>query len=100
MTRIGRRVFIQNAAAAMSLAGAGGLIGACIARAQEAGWPNRPVRFIVPLAPGGGIDFIARAVGEFVSRHIGQQVVVENRTGAGGTIGMDTAMNTSGWCGS
>ena len=94
MTRIGRRVFIQNAAAAMSLAGAGGLIGACIARAQEAGWPNRPVRFIVPLAPGGGIDFIARAVGEFVSRHIGQQVVVENRTGAGGTIGMDTAMKS------
>ena len=56
--------------------------------------PNRPVKFIVPLAPGGGIDFIARAVGECMSRHIGQQVVVENRTGAGGTVGMDAAMRS------
>ena len=62
--------------------------------AKEAAWPNRPVRFIVPLAPGGGIDFVARAVGEFVTRHVGQPIVVENRTGAGGTVGMDTAMRS------
>ena len=48
----------------------------------------------MPLAPGGGIDFVARAVGEYISRHIGQQVVVENRTGAGGTVGMDAAMRS------
>ena len=88
MSTIARRSFIKHAAAA-ALA----LAGTRAARAQEA-WPNRPVRFIVPLAPGGGIDFIARAVGEFISRHIGQQVVVENRTGAGGTIGMDLAMKS------
>ncbi len=66
------------------------------ARAQGGGeaWPNRPVRFIVPLAPGGGIDFVARAIGDVISRPLGQQVVVENRTGAGGTIGMDTAMKS------
>ena len=64
-----------------------------LAFAQEV-YPNRPVKFIVPLAPGGGIDFIARTVGEYISRHIGQQVVVENRTGAGGTVGMDTAMKS------
>jgi tripartite-type tricarboxylate transporter receptor subunit TctC len=52
------------------------------------------VKFIVPLAPGGAIDFIARALGERMSASIGQQVVVENRTGAGGTIGMDTAMKS------
>jgi tripartite-type tricarboxylate transporter receptor subunit TctC len=90
MTNIGRRTFIKRAAAT-GVALSGGLPG--LAFAQDA-YPNRPVKFIVPLAPGGGIDFIARAVGEFVSRHIGQQVVVENRTGAGGTVGMDAAMKS------
>jgi tripartite-type tricarboxylate transporter receptor subunit TctC len=62
-----------------------------IARAQD--WPNRPVRFIVHLAAGGGLDFIARVVGEPISRSIGQQVFVENRTGgAGGTIGIDAGI--------
>jgi tripartite-type tricarboxylate transporter receptor subunit TctC len=93
MHRIGRRQFIKAAAAAGVGGGIGGLIGAPAVRAQEA-WPTRPVKFIVPLAPGGGLDFIARAVGEHVSRHIGQQVVVENRTGAGGTVGMDAAMRS------
>jgi tripartite-type tricarboxylate transporter receptor subunit TctC len=92
MSRIGRRHFIKSAAAA-GLA----LAGASAARAQgaaEAGWPNRPVRFIVPLAPGGAIDFIARAIGDVMSRSMGQQVVVENRTGAGGTLGMDLALKS------
>ena len=62
-------------------------------RAQEA-WPSHPIKFIVPLAPGGAIDFIARQVGEVLSRTLGHQVVVENRTGAGGTIGMDAAMKS------
>src|SRR5215211_1328098 len=51
------------------------------ARAQD--WPNRPIRFIVPLAAGGGLDFVARVVGEHMSRELRQQVFVENRTGAG-----------------
>src|SRR5262249_13247943 len=55
---------------------------------------NRPVRFIVPLAPGGGLDFVARVVGESVSRAIGQQIVIENRTGAGGTVGIETAIKS------
>ena len=93
MSKIGRRVFIKGAAAAGAVV-SGGLPGLGTALAQEAAYPNRPIKFIVPLAPGGGIDFVARAVGEFVSRHIGQQVVVENRTGAGGTVGMDSAMRS------
>jgi tripartite-type tricarboxylate transporter receptor subunit TctC len=92
MTKIARRVFVIGAAAAgMAVAGAKAV------RAQgaaEGAWPNRAVRFIVPLAPGGAIDFIARAVGERMSQTIGQQVVVENRTGAGGTIGMDSALKS------
>lgn len=99
MSKIARRSFLQHAASAAALAGLGqplgGLAGAGPAVAQGAGdWPNRPVRFIVPLAPGGAIDFIARQVGEVMTRTIGQQVVVENRTGAGGTIGMDAAMKS------
>src|SRR3954451_14079971 len=58
-------------------------------------WPNRPVRFIVPLAAGGGLDFVARVVGEHLSRELRQQVFVENRTGAGGTIGIDTAIKSA-----
>jgi tripartite-type tricarboxylate transporter receptor subunit TctC len=84
--RIGRRSFITGASAAAFLSA-----GAGRARAQGK-WPERPVRFVVPLAPGGAIDFVARQCGEVMSRQIGQQVIVENRTGAGGTIGMDTVM--------
>ena len=77
MTEIRRRDFVAGTAAALTLVG-------LRARAQD-GWPNRPVHFIVPLAPGGAIDFIARQVGDALTRALGQQVVVENRTGAGGT---------------
>jgi tripartite-type tricarboxylate transporter receptor subunit TctC len=54
-------------------------------------YPTRPVRFIVPLAPGGGLDFVARLTAEHLSRSLGQQVLVENKVGAGGTIGVETA---------
>jgi tripartite-type tricarboxylate transporter receptor subunit TctC len=93
MTKIERRYFIKGTASVGVALGAG-MLGTSAPSAQEAGWPTRTVKFIVPLAPGGGIDFVARAVGDFLSRHIGQQVVVENRTGAGGTVGMDAAMNS------
>jgi len=94
MRKIERRSFIKNAAAAATAVASGGVLGAPSARAQEA-WPSHPIKFIVPLAPGGAIDFIARQVGEVLSRTLGHQVVVENRTGAGGTIGMDAAMKSS-----
>lgn len=89
---LGRRSFIK-AAAGLAL-GSGLPPLAAPAIAQEK-WPNKPVRFIVPLAPGGAIDFAARQCGEVLTRHLGQQVFVENRTGAGGTIGMDAAMKSA-----
>src|ERR1700682_4369520 len=91
MKDIGRRGFLSGALA----------LGAApfvphLARAQGPdGYPSRPVRFIVPLAAGGGLDFVARLVGEYIGRGFGQQVFVENRTGAGGTIGIDTAIKAA-----
>ena len=92
MGKIGRRNFIK---AAGSAALAGGLLPRLAAPAigQEK-WPSRPVRLIVPLAPGGAIDFIARQCAEVLSRKYNVQFFVENRTGAGGTIGMDAAMKS------
>lgn len=93
MARIGRRAFLKHAGAVGALGGLGATLAAPAVLAQP-GYPSRPIKFIVPLAPGGAIDFTARAVGERISASIGQQVVVENRTGAGGTVGMDSAMKS------
>ena len=58
------------------------------AQAQEA-WPAKPIRFVVPYLAGGTTDLVARTTGDYVSKKLGQPVVVENRPGAGGNIGME-----------
>ena len=55
-------------------------------------YPTRPVTIIVPFAAGGGTDVSARIVGEYMSRTLGQQFIIENVPGAGGTTGSIRAM--------
>jgi len=59
--------------------------------AVGAEWPNRPIHFIVPFPAGGSTDVAARVVGDYLSRILGQQVVVENKSGANGNIGIEYA---------
>ena len=61
----------------------------CCAAAGAQSYPNKPVRFIVSFPPGGSSDLIVRAIAPFMSSRLGQPVVVENRPGAGGMIGVD-----------
>src|SRR5262245_43508278 len=61
-------------------------MGAAVASAQS--YPSKPITIVVPAAAGGPTDTVARLVGDSMSRTLGQQIVVENVGGAGGTIGM------------
>ena len=67
-------------------------LGVAATGAQAQGnYPSRPITMIVPFAAGGPTDVIARIVGDHMSRTLGQQVVVENVAGAGGTTGITRA---------
>ncbi|MFN3658320.1 MAG: Bug family tripartite tricarboxylate transporter substrate binding protein [Pseudolabrys sp.] len=81
MTTLSRRSLI----AALGASSAAALM----PRAAFAAYPDRPIRLIVPFAPGGNADIVGRLIGEQMSKALGQPVVVENRGGAGGGIGAD-----------
>jgi tripartite-type tricarboxylate transporter receptor subunit TctC len=79
-------------AIAFALGGAVLLLLGASASAQDAGnYPNRPVMMIVPFAPGGASDFVARTIQTGVGEILGQQIVVDNRPGAAGIIGTEVA---------
>src|SRR5664279_3242980 len=61
------------------------------ATAQDV-YPAKPIRLIVPFAPGGGTDVVARVIAQKLSESFGKQVIVDNRAGGGGTIGVETAV--------
>jgi tripartite-type tricarboxylate transporter receptor subunit TctC len=67
------------------------LVAPTIAHAQTAAFPNKPIRLILPYPPGGGSDTIARPLAQRLGENLKQQVVVDNRGGAGGNIGMEIA---------
>ncbi len=66
-----------------------GLLAASLSPAAAQGYPSRPVHLIVPFAPGGFTDVVARILGQKLSLALGQQFIVENKAGAGSTIGTD-----------
>src|SRR5687767_7194048 len=63
--------------------------------ASAQSYPTKPVRFIVTFVPGGGTDIVARMVGQKLSEAWGQQVIVDNRGGAGGIVGTEIAASAA-----
>jgi tripartite-type tricarboxylate transporter receptor subunit TctC len=78
----------------IALACAAVVLAVSSAAAQD-GYPAKPIKLIVPLAAGGGIDFTARTAAQKLSDVLGQQVVVENQGGAGGTIGVNAVVRAA-----
>ena len=76
----------RRAAAALAFAGLAAVPRP--ASPQEA-WPNRPIRLVIPFTPAGTTDLVGRLAAERLSARLGQQVVVENRPGAGGNVGAE-----------
>ena len=62
------------------------ILASCGLSSAQESWPNRPIKLVVPLTAGGGVDMMARLTAQRLSEQFGQQVVVENQGGAGGTI--------------
>jgi tripartite-type tricarboxylate transporter receptor subunit TctC len=83
--KVSRRRFLELAAGAAALPSV-----PRIASAET--YPARPIHLIVGFPPGGGVDIVARLMGQWLSQRLGQQVVVENRPGAGGNIATETVV--------
>ncbi len=83
--KLPRRNFLHLAAGAAALPAL-----SCVAWAQA--YPARPVRIISPFGTAGANDLVARLIGQWLSERFGQQFVIENRPGAGGTIGTEAAV--------
>ena len=83
--------------ASKSFAAAGAMLTAVLAAiltsyasdTQAQAFPNKPVRLIIPFAPGGTTDIVGRFISDRLGRELGQPVIIENRAGGGGTVGAD-----------
>ncbi len=82
-----RRAMLGVLAAAVAVPG--------LARAQGADWPNKPIRLVVNFPPGSSPDIVGRAVAGPLAQSLGQPVVIENRAGAGGTVGVEAVVRSA-----
>ncbi len=85
---MGARVLMLAVAALPAFASAGEAF-------AQAGWPSRPVRLLVPAQPGGSTDTLARIAGQKLGDALGQPFVIDNRSGAGGTVAAETLMRSA-----
>ncbi len=81
--------FFRFLRAVASVAAAAMAAGAAVPAAAQAPFPSKPITLVVPFAPGGGNDILARLIAPKMSQQLGQPVVVENKPGAGGNLGAD-----------
>jgi tripartite-type tricarboxylate transporter receptor subunit TctC len=88
MTKFARRNFLQIAAAAAAMPGMPRL-------ASALDYPNHPVRIVIGFPPGGPTDIYGRLIGQWLSQRLGQPFVIENRPGAGSTIGVDEVVHSA-----
>lgn len=84
------RLFLPSRRAILRVGGALAITGLA-GRAKAAGYPERPIKIIVPFAPGGPTDIMARVLGTYLGQALGGTIVVENRPGGGGNIGIGLA---------
>src|SRR3954447_8244754 len=80
-----RRTFVVGAGAALALPWARG----------QSAWPSKPIRFLVPFAPGGTSEIVARSVAAELTRQLGQTVYVENKPGGAGVVAMTEAAHAA-----
>jgi len=76
----------------LTLAATAAVLPAVTSAARAETYPSRPVHWIVSFLAGGANDIVARIIGQYLSDYFGQQFIVENRSGAAGNIGMESAL--------
>jgi tripartite-type tricarboxylate transporter receptor subunit TctC len=86
--KLARRTFLR-------LAGMVGALPAMLRSGQAQAWPARPVRIVVPFAPAGTTDIVARLMAQWLSERLGQQFVVENRPGGAGNVGTESVIRAT-----